>query len=280
MYNIKLTIQDDSIDYQKILFERPISRLHTKHIGVIASRNIKISKLNNIYNIVNDFKHQIHVIAEPEIKQLGIPADLYLSSPNKKSVAYSNTDIAIEILNSCNFSILGIGYDQNSKMQLLLEEIFKSAHTSLAIYPKCLDMLKTSMEILQNREGEILLCNTDSITKLIKYLGLDIHINTGLSITKTAEILAVLAHNIRSNIVYFQKDQIIMADYLTPGSIGVINLDHQTATLPSEIFVAIFTSLLCDISDTQSDMMLRFLTSGYLLKKYLFDYNNFKSALK
>ena len=280
MYDIKLTIQDHSIDYQKILFERPISRLHTKHIGVIASRDIKISKLNNIFQIVNDFKPQIPVLAEPEIKQLGIPADLFLSSPNKKSVAYSNSDAAIEILSNCNLSILGIGFDQNSKMQLLFEEIFKSTHSTLVIYPKCLDMLKTSGEIFDNREGDILLCNNDSINKLIKHLGLDMYSHAGSSITKTAEILTVVANKIKGNLVFFQKDQILLSIYNAPGSIGVINLDNKSLSIPSEIFVAIFTSLLCDIPDIQRDIMLRFLTTGYLLKKYLNDYSNFKNALK
>lgn len=56
MSDIELVHQDDTIDYKKILFERPISRLHVKHIGIVVGKNVNLLKLNKMHKIVADFK--------------------------------------------------------------------------------------------------------------------------------------------------------------------------------------------------------------------------------
>lgn len=119
MTKVELIHQDDLIDYQKILFERPINRLHAKHIGIIACRNINLSKLSKIHQIINEFRYDMYIVSEPEIKELGVPSDIYLATHNKNSVVYSNSDDAIDILNYCNYSIIGMGFAGNSKMRLL-----------------------------------------------------------------------------------------------------------------------------------------------------------------
>jgi len=121
MSDIELVHQDDTIDYKKILFERPISRLHVKHIGIVVGKNVNLLKLNKMHKIVADFKYDQHIIADNVTKSLGIPAELFLSPQNKKSVGFQNPDTALDILSNCNYSIVGLGFDGSSKMQLFID---------------------------------------------------------------------------------------------------------------------------------------------------------------
>lgn len=280
MTKVELIHQDDTIDYQKILFERPINRLHAKHIGIIACRNISLSKLSKIHQIIGEFRYDMHIVSEPEIKELGVPSDIYLATHNKKSVVYGNSDDAIDILDNCNYSIIGMGFDGNSKMRLLQEKIVDTTKSSLIIYPSCFSMFSTSPNILDEREGDLLISDCGSLVNLIKYLDLNTSVNPNSSILSIVQSLVCLADSQRSHVVYFQKHQIIFVNYLNLERVGVINFDGQPINNLAGEYLAIFISLLCDSAQQSHSIVQRSLTAGYLLKKYLDGYSSFKNALK
>lgn len=280
MTKVELIHQDDSIDYQKILFERPINRLHAKHIGIIACRNINLSKLSKIHQIINEFRYDMYIVSEPEIKELGVPSDIYLATHNKNSVVYSNSDDAIDILNNCNYSIIGMGFAGNSKMRLLQEKIVDSTNSSLIIYPSCFSMFSTSPNILNDREGDLLVSDYSSLVSLIKYLDLDTSINPDSSILNIVQSLICVADSQKSHVVYFQRNQIIFVNYLDQESVGVINFDKQLVNKLVGEYLAILISLLCDSAQLEQSIVQRSLTAGYLMKKYLDDYSSFKNAIR
>lgn len=280
MTKVELIHQDDSIDYQKILFERPINRLHAKHIGIIACRNINLSKLSKIHQIINEFRYDMYIVSEPEIKELGVPSDIYLATHNKNSVVYSNSDDAIDILNYCNYSIIGMGFAGNSKMRLLQEKIVDSTNSSLIIYPSCFSMFSTSPNILNDREGDLLISDYSGLVSLIKYLDLDADINPDSSILNIVQSLICVADSQKSHVVYFQRNQIIFVNYLDQESVGVINFDKQLVNKLVGEYLAILISLLCDSVQLEQSIVQRSLTAGYLMKKYLDDYSSFKNAIR
>ncbi|MDQ5943478.1 MAG: hypothetical protein QG675_246 [Patescibacteria group bacterium] len=280
MHYPKLIHQNDSIDYQKILFERPISRLHARQIGVVAGRNTNLRELNKIHQIVGDFKYDICIVAEPELKKFGVPAELLLTTQNKKSIAYSNTDDAIEVVNNCNYSIIGLGFDGNSKMQLMIEKMIGSALSKLLIYQECLALFRTSPDILKDRIDDILIFDSIGMKKLVKHLGIEINTISDTSVLNTCNVLTTIARLQQSHIVYTQNNQIIVVSHRDVESVGVINFDNQFAKNPRDEYVAMFVSLLSDSAQTTDDFLHRALTAGYLLKKYLHSYDNFKDALK
>lgn len=280
MYYPKLIHQDDSIDYQKILFERPISRLQAKQIGVIAGRNTNIRELNKIYQIISDFKYNTHIIAEAELKRFGVPADVVLASQNKKSVAYTNTDDAIDVINDCNYSIIGLGFDGNSKMQLMLEKTIGSTLSTLLIYQECFSLFKTSPNILKERIDDILIFDYVGLTKMIKNLNIDVGPASDESILNICSVLTVLAKLQRSHIVYLKNNQIIIVNHRDIESVGIINIDSSVTKKIRDEYIAMFVSLLCYSNKVTDDFLQRSLTAGYLLKQYLSNYNNFKNALK
>lgn len=279
MSDIELVHQDDTIDYKKILFERPISRLHVKHIGIVVGKNVNLLKLNKMHKIVADFKYDQHIIADNVTKSLGIPAELFLSPQNKKSVGFQNTDTALDILSNCNYSIVGLGFDGSSKMQLFIEKVIESSSTILVLYPKCIELFKTSQDILNNREDDIIFCNFDSLKKMITYLRINENFNANHSVLSIASILAKISGRLKCNIVYYNDSQIIFSSFVDPNLAGIINFDNKYIAQFMNEFIAIFICLLCDSRNQNEDVMVRFLTAGYLLKIYIDSYSEFKLQL-
>lgn len=279
MKNVRLVHQNESIDYQKILFERPISRLHTKHIGLVVGKNVNLSKLNKIHRIITDFKYDQHIIADNAIKPLGIPAELFLSMLNKKSVTFQNTDIALDILDNCNYSIVGLGYDGSSKIHLFIEKIIESSNTTLILYPKCVELFKTTPDILATRERDILVCNFDSLNKMIKYLKISSGFNANPSVLNIASALTDISNRLKINIIYYHDNQAIFSEYLRPDIVGVINFDIKLIRQYMNELITIFICLLCDARGEDDDTIKRFLTAGYLLKIYINNYAEFKKQL-
>ena len=279
MNDIKLVHQDDTIDYKTILFERPISRLHAKHIGIVVGKDVNLLNLNKLHKVITDFKYDQHIIADNTTKSLGIPAELFLSSQNKKSIAFQNTDTALDILSNCNYSIVGLGFDGSSKMQLFIEKMIEYSNTALVMYPKCIEIFKTSQDILNDREDDVIFCNLDSLKKMIKYLRIDNNFSTNYSVMSIASILADISKRLKCNIVFYNDNQILFSNFIESSLVGIINFDTKYINRFMNEFVAIFVCLLCDSRNKKEDVMVRFLTAGYLLKIYIDSYSEFKLQL-
>lgn len=279
MNDIKLVHQDDKVDYKKILFERPISKLYTKHIGIVVDKDVNLLKLNKLHKIIAEFKYDQHIITDNTTKSLGIPAELFLSPQNKKSIYFQNTDIALDILSNCNYSIVGVGFDGSSKMQLFIEKTIESSNTVLVLYPKCVELFKTSQDILNGREDDVIFCNLNSLKKMIKYLKINDNFSTNYSVLNIASILANISTRLKCNIVYYNDCQILFSSFVDPCLVGIINFDIKFINRFMNEFVAIFVCLLCDSRNEKEDIMVRFLTAGYLLKIYINSYSEFKLQL-
>ncbi len=279
MNKFKLIHQDNSIDYQKILFERPIRKINTRKIGLVLGRNASLSKVNELYDIVLDFKHDIVLVCEPELRVNQLPADVFLESNTKKDIVYTNTDTAIQAIDNCNFSIVGIGFDKNSKMQLFIEKLIKSSAENLIFYPNCIDLFKTNLNTIGNRKADIYICNQNSLKKLISYHDVDTTYNNQASILNIVDNLIDVARKLKINLIYFNKQQYIFVSYLGLDSIGVINFDDIYCEAHIHQYVAILISLLCDTQDYSKDIIQRSLTAGYLLKKYLSNKDEYKSKI-
>ena len=279
MNDIKLVHQDDTIDYKTILFERPISRLYAKHIGTVVGKDVNLLNLNKLHRIIADFKYDQHIIADNATKSLGIPAELFLLPQNKKSIAFQNTDTALDVLSNCNYSIVGLGFDGSSKMQLFIEKMIESSNTVLVMYPKCVEIFKTSQDILNDRESDVIFCNLDSLKKMIKYLKMNDNFSTNYSVLNVARILSDISTKLKCNIVYYNDNQILLSNFLEPSLVGIINFDTKYTNRFMNEFVAIFVCLLCDSRNKKEDVVVRFLTAGYLLKIYIDSYSEFKLQL-
>lgn len=277
---IDLIHQDESIDYQKILFERPINRLHGGHIAIIASRKIDLSKLNKIHSIVAKFNNYIHIISEPQLKDLGIPSELLLTEKNTKSITYSNVDECIELLDECNYTFLGLGFDGASKTQLLFEQIINTSKTSLVLYPSCLTLFDSSPDILKNRKGDFLIFSSSSLVKYLKYFKFDLGVKPGSSIFNTTYIMQQIAKTQNVNMVFFDQSQVILVSCYDTTRAGVINFDNQNVQTKVSEFLSIFMNLLCDKPDISDSIIERFLTAGYLMKKYIDGNDSLESALR
>jgi len=147
------------------------------------------------------------------------------------------------------------------------------------LYPKCIELFKTSQDILNNREDDIIFCNFDSLKKMITYLRINENFNANHSVLSIASILAKISGRLKCNIVYYNDSQIIFSSFVDPNLAGIINFDNKYIAQFMNEFIAIFICLLCDSRNQNEDVMVRFLTAGYLLKIYIDSYSEFKLQL-
>lgn len=114
---------------------------------------------------------------------------------------------------------------------------------------------------------------------MIKYLRIDNNFSTNYSVLSIASILADISKRLKCNIVFYNDNQILFSNFIESSLVGIINFDTKYINRFMNEFVAIFVCLLCDSRNKKEDVMVRFLTAGYLLKIYIDSYSEFKLQL-
>src|SRR5689334_14085333 len=120
MEEFQLIHDDSNKIIQKILFERPISRLNARKIGLLAGRHAPLKKIHDIHGIVLALNHNITIVAESELKAAGVPAELYLAAGTKPALPFTNTDEALTVLQDCSYVVVGMDIEISSRLQLFL----------------------------------------------------------------------------------------------------------------------------------------------------------------
>ncbi len=280
MEDVTLIRDEKNSIYQKILFERPISRLQARKIGLLAGKHARLKKINDMHQIILAMKHDVAIVAESDLKSVGVPAQVYLENGKKISDPFNNSDEAISVLADCNYIVVGMDIEISSRLQIFLEKCIHSRQAPILFTSESIGQFKVSPHIVKDRMGDIYACSTKRLIELANYLDLPVVFSPNAGIYNKIDILKKLAKHLRAHIVCIEDYQILGCSYTNLNKATVTNIINTKQHSLDYLFIAILLSLFSDAVNPNIDITARMLTAGYLLRKSLNSKDSFISNLK
>lgn len=254
---IELESNIQPTEYQSIFFDRPINSLRKKNIAVLVGSNTNIFEIQQLYLIIQAMNHNPILIADGNLRSLGLPADMYLSNNNKQ--VYQNSDEAIVRISDCHSLIAGVGLELNSSMQLLLDKVLKS-YRGVIILTDSSFKLPGFMDLLS--PNSVLLGSTKNILSLGSKKVVSAQ-NFGL--LRKLELLHNIVVKYGGGLICADEHQLLGLNS-SKDTAAVVN--SKNLINPVE-FMAIFISLLSDSERPSVDTWQKyFLASGYLYRNH------------
>lgn len=280
MEDINLLRDDENSIYQKILFERPISRLQARRIGLLAGRHAQLKKINDIHQIILTMNHDVAIVAELDLKKIGVPAEIYLQPSKKITEPFSNSDEAIQLLLDCSYIVVGMDIEISSRLQIFLEKCINTRNSPIVFTSESIGLFKTSPNLTQNRKGDLYICSTKYLIELANYLDLTINFQPNAGIYNKIGLLKMLAEHLQAHIICVENYQVLSCSYTDTTKATVTNTKNSSDIPIDYYFTAILLSLLCDVPNPESDIIQRILTAGYLLRNSLLTQKEFLKNLR
>jgi hypothetical protein len=277
---IRLIRPEETGLIKKVLFERPISRLQARKIGLLAGRHAQLKKINDVHNIVSILNHHISIIAESELRAANVPAEIFLETTNKQLLLYSNSDEAISKLDGCNYCVIGMDIEISSRLQLFLEKLINSRTAPIFFTDESINLFKISPDLVLNRQNDTYVCSTKKLTELANFLSISIDFNPKAGIFNKIELIRRLAEYLRANIICIESYQILGCSYTSKEKIIVVNLKNNNNKNVEYFYIPILACLLSDVPNPDKDIVDRMLTAGYLLRNSIYNDENVTSGLK
>lgn len=281
MSNLKITRNIQVDEYQKILFERPISKLQSKNIGILAGKHSSIKIISDIFQTIHTLNHNPVLITEIGKDNIELPAQYtLLPFPKKPTALFSNSDGAIELLGDCSYVIAGVEAELDASMQLFLEKLIDSRPFPMLFNDQIISIAKVDHQILLGRQDDIYVCKMPATLKLAKILGINIPDSQNISVLTKLEILKNIAVSLHANIVVVDTNQVLAVSYRKADNGFIANIDNSKKINLSAYLTATLASFMCDSNGQGDDFILRTATSTHLLKECLKGEGNFINNLK
>lgn len=180
--------------------------------------------------------HNPVLIADDHLRDVGLPADIYLSTKNK--MHYDNSEEALSIISDCYALIAGVGLELNSSMQLLLERVLGSYHGLVVLTESTFKF--PGLEKMLGRN--VILAGS---TKKLLSFGQKYRLHGGTTgLLLKAELLSRQSAKLDVNVLCIEDHQ-ILAVLSTDSEAVVINSIDR---IDSSAFLSILISLLSDRS--------------------------------
>lgn len=234
--NILSDIDVDSSKYQSVFFERPVSGLRKRNIAILAGRNSSLFEVQQAYMIINAMNHNPVLIADDHLRDVGLPADIYLSTKNK--MHYDNSEEALSIISDCHALIAGVGLELNSSMQLLLERVLGS-------YQRLVVLTESTFKFpgLEKMLGRNVIL-AGSTKKLLSF-GQKYRLHAGTTgLLLKAELLSRQSAKLDVNVLCIEDHQILAVLSTDTVAVVINSIDR----IDSSGFLSILISLLSDRS--------------------------------
>lgn len=277
---INLLRPDETGQIKKILFERPISRLNSRTIGILAGKHAALKTINDIHQIISVLNHNLVIVAETELAEHSVPAQLFLRADSKRATMYENTDEGINIFSDCSFVVVGLDIEICSRLQIFLEKLIASRSAPIIFTSESVGLFKISPHLAQKRKGDVFICNTKSLTTLANYLSLGVNFKSGAGVFNKLNLMTELSNYLSANIACVEDYQILAVSYTDKNKAAIINLNNEKSKKLDSYYISVLASLLCDTPNPQKDMLDRLLTSGYLIRSGVKKSQNIASGIK
>ncbi len=281
MNNLKITRSIEIDEYQKILFERPISKLQSKNIGILAGKHAPIKIISDIFQTITTLNHNPVLITQLGKNDIELPSQYTLLPNIKKSTAlFSNTDGGIDLLRDCSYVVAGIETELDASMQLFIEKLIKSRPFPIIFNDQFISIAKVDKKIFLNRRGDIYICQMPVILKFAQLLDMKIKNNSDMNVLTKLEVIKILATKLQADIVAVDTTQILAVSYKKTESGFIANLNNSKKINISNYLTALLACFMCDSKSQGEDFILRVATSAHLLKECLKSEGNFIKNLK
>ena len=251
-------------DFDELLFNRPVSNLNRRKIGILACRHASLRSISAAYSILMALGHNVLLVADIGHQKNQLPADIWLSSKNKSY--YENSDVAIEALADCNVIINIVEGELNSTMELFIARLFDSyAGLYVSDYAK---IFKN-----HNYRGNKIIFS--SLQKLADAN----HLTTKLiGITQVSKLLTQVAGDLSASVVVTNRNQLIALEAQSTGTVCIVNTKNNILLID---FMAIFVGLLVDAADTKPDSWLKYCqAAGFIYRNHYSESKNGSADLK
>lgn len=242
--------------YQEIFFDRPVSSLRKRNICILVGSNTSIFEVQQAYQVIQAMNHNPVLIADDRLRNIGLPADLYLSTKNK--MHYENTDEAIELIEGCYGIVAGLGIELNSSMQLFLEKVLTS-YQGLVLLTESTFRFPGLEKLLRHN---ILLAGS---TKKLLSLSSNQNRVSNSGLLRKIELLSSISLKYHSGIICQETNQILAIE-VENARTGVMN---STDKIDYSAYLSILVSLLSDRNEPLDGGWSKYaLAAGYLYINY------------
>ncbi len=251
-------------DFDELLFNRPVSNLNRRKIGILACRHASLRSISAAYSILMALGHNVLLVADIAHQNNLLPADIWLSSKNKSY--YENSDAAIEALMDCNVIINIVEGELNSTMELFIARLFESYDgIYVSDYPKIFSS--------HSYEGKKIIFS--SLQKIADAN----HVTTKLTgITQVSKLLKQVAGELSASIVVTNRNQLIALEASSTGTACIVNAKNNILLVD---FMAIFVGLQADSSDTKAELWLKYCqAAGFIYRNHYSESKNGPADLK
>ncbi len=266
MTSVNILRVENTPGIEKILFERPISRLHAKKIGFIVGKRSNIKAISNFYEIVTALGHEIIIIAEDKNSLSNIPANLFLEPQKRLSGGFSNTDEAILLLDQCEYLVINQGIDISARMQIFVEKLFKSSHSKYMYISDTKSIPDFIVDGLSGSVGNILVCDYNSLSGLAKKLNINNRASEENTLSYKIGLVLDIAKITDLSIACTGSTQVIAVTATSMSDIAVINTDKFRSELKN-VFASVLVGIMSDDINSSREYLQRVITSGYILSK-------------
>lgn len=280
MDSLNIVRDDNQVIIDKILYERPISRLYSRKVGLLAGRHVRLKVVSDVYQTITTLNHDVVLVAEEALKEHTLPADIFLHPGKTISQGYTNTDEAFELLGECEYIVVGMDLEIGAQFQLFLESLITNRSAPIVFTNESIEIGKVSQQLFTGRHNDIYICNTQHLLALAKYLRIPVVLAPNAGVLNKLGVLQTLSQALNSTVVCIEDYQILAMNHNDLEKAVVANI-HNTKNIRIDlIFTALLTSLLCDTVGSQNDIFERMVTASYLLRNILVSSSELSATLK
>lgn len=241
-------------DYQQVFFDRPVRAAKFKNLAVLAGAQTSLYELERLFAITRAMGHHLILIADSRLKQLDVPADIYLSQAKSKP-HYQNVDEAIELIKASHILLAGVGLEMNSAMQLLLDRATQSYQGPIVYTDQA---LKYTLSENYFSRSSMVFATTKT---LLKFANKKLSPASETGLMRKVELLKNIFSGTGSVVVCKEDHQLIGLDFDRVEA-GVVNsvdkIDHAA-------LLAIFLNLLTDRLEPLQTGWLKYYFAAYYI---------------
>lgn len=282
MNQLKIIREVSVKEYEKILFERPISKQQSRSVAIIVGKHALLKNINDIYEIISALHHFPIVIAEYQSNnKSSVPAEMFLTSnPKSSDMTYYNTDDVIQRVNDCGYVVLGVDFELNSALQLFIEKLIISRIGPILFSDEVMAIAKLSPHIFLKRHDDVYVFNKTNLLKFTRIFKINHEFNDELGVLHILNIMQKLSIHLNANIVVVEPIQVLAVSYKQTGHGFIANIDNPNKINLKNYYMAILVSLLSDGGGIKMDFLNRCATTCYLLRNSIKPDKNMLSSLK
>ncbi len=224
--------QSQEILYQKVLWNRPVSRLGAGRLLLPGGHSGQFSLVTGIHQVAEASGAGECVAALPDslVKILGgAPNTTFVASSPSGSLGREALARLIELGEDADAIMIGANLSNNSLTTILIERLMAESARPVIAFEDALVSVQHDLKGLAERPGNLLIVTMPEIFKLAAALGVGITIRRDGGILNKLEIIRDVAAVSKCDYVVYGSEIIISVD----GKLGVSEVNYRLGQLPA-----------------------------------------------